>query len=443
MKLVDNPKLLDSHFRNGMMILPFYHCIIEARINKKSFAGEGIRKISIWKQLLSLFKGVRYCRLKRKDILIFSSTLFNVKKDKKYHNSLHGYYYDLFPNDTLLLEDGDLNYTWRTNKSCDALSFIHTYIIVLSNVLERIGHFIRPLYSEDYDVFINEYPQLFTKDILSKADYHTLFYSIMIRKLLKFVNPKVLFVNCASHGHHMAIVCYEAKKLGIKVIEPQHGVTYKCAGYQTSGIIAASKEYMNYLPDTLFTFGDYWKDFVDWKYEMVSVGYQFLNEYKTKIQDKDYTHDYLIISQPMNEKEEREKVNFVKSLSRAFPQKKILYRIHPSENLTYNVEQYKDFDNIEISNSTTVLYDDIMKCKDIIGWFSNCLYESLAFRKVPIIVDTLYTREYFPNSIGIWIKTPDELNAINIDELQNKTDYTQYWTPNFKERVKMYLDNII
>lgn len=443
MRLIENSRLLDCHFRNGMMMLPYYHSIIEAKINDQTFAGEGVKKAPIKRRFLSLLSGLKHCTIKRKDILIFSSTLFNVKKNNRYFNCLHGYYYNLYPQGTLLIEDSDNSYVWRTNNSCENLSFINTYYKILCLILRKICHTFAPIHCSDYNVFIKEYPSLFTADKLSKDDYYTKFYAFFIRKLLRRVDPKIIIVNCASYGHVNAIVCYVAKKMGIKVIEPQHGVTYKCTGYVTSDIVAESKEYYNYLPDTLFTFGDYWKSFVNWKYEKKSVGYQYLNEYASSVNEIEITHEFLVISQPMNEEEEKAKINFVKDIARLYPNKRILFRIHPSENYNQQKDIYSDFENIDISNSTKVLYEDFNRSRYVIGWFSNCLYECLAFKRVPIIVETEYTKEYFPHNIGIWVKTAEDLKMIDLETQQRTIDYTKYWTKDFDENVKRFLSNIL
>lgn len=438
-----NPQILKCHFKNGMMILPFYHSILTARRNQQTFAHENVQRVSTKQRLLSLLKGLRYCKIKRKDILIFSSTLFNVKKDGRYVNCLHSYYYNLYPDNTLLIEDCDNNYIWRTKNSCDNLSLINTYIEQASLIMQKICHIFNPIKNKDYNAFIEAYPEFMSAKKLSKDDYYIRFYSFFLKILLKKVSPKVVIVNCASYGNNAAIICYVAKSLGIKVIEPQHGVTYKSPGYVTSDVIANSEEYQKYLPDVLFTFGDYWKVFVKWNYEKVSVGYQFLNEYSSRTNTPKVLYDYLIISQPMNSKEEKKKISFVKSLSIACPQSKILFRIHPAESYSQQVETYMDCANIEISNSTSILYDDFNKCKNIVGWYSNCLYECIAFQKVPIIVDTEYTRSHFPENIGVRVKDAEELKMLNMDMLQSTMDYSKYWASDFNYRVKNYLENIL
>lgn len=442
MKLIENPKLLDCHFKNGMMILPFYRAIIEARINKQFFASENaILSVSRKSQVVSLLKGLAYCKIKKKDILIFSSTLFNVKEDGHFHNCLHGFYYDLYPNDTLLIEDSDPSFMWRTNNSCENLSFVNTYIDIACTVLKRICHRISPIKNIDYDVIINEYPDLFTGDKLSQDDYFVKFYAFFIRWLLKKVDPKVLFVNCGSYGHKMAVVCYVAKQMGIKVIEPQHGVTYNCPGYMTADFIVNSSEYNKYLPDSLFSFGTYWTKFVKWKYEMVPVGYQYLNKYNSL--SSEIIYDYLIISQPMDEEEEKNKTQFVKAISKSFPECKILFRTHPAESPKQQKTIYINNKNIEISESAKVLYEDFIKSRYVIGWYSNCLYECLAFNRIPIIVDSKYTRNLFPHNFGIWIKSPEELKMLDSNNNLQNINYSDFWSGNFEYNVTNYINKIL
>lgn len=441
MILVENPKLLDCRFKNGMMILPYYHSIISSRLNHQPFAGEGARPAPIKKRLMSLLAGLKYCRVKRKDILIFSSTLFNVHRDGGYFNSLHGYYYNLYPKDTLLIEDSDNSYMWRTKDSCENLSLINTYIELLCRILQKICHAVAPIHRKDYELFVEEYPELFNEALLSKADYFTRFYAFFIQRLLKRVKPKVVLLNCASYGHTKAIICFVSKKLGIKIIEPQHGVTYYNFGYVAPDFVVDSLEYREYLPDALFTFGDYWKAFVRWKFEMVSVGNPYLNEHVAISEEAEEAYDFLVISQPMNDEEEREKEHFVKSLSVSFPEKKILFRIHPAEDIEQQRLTYKEERNVAVSNSAAILYGDICKSKYVIGWFSTCLYECLAFKRVPIIVDTPSTRLILPPNIGIWVKNPEEIKTIDFTLLKETTNYSEIWSQDFENKVRAYYEN--
>ena len=394
------------------------------------------------KQIFS--KGLKNFNLRRRKILVFSHTLFENIRDGKFVNNLHGSYYDLYKDDTLLMEDGDNNYSWRTENSYPNLSFINTYLLYMAGIVSGILHRIHSLKSEEYQKFVSEFPDLFSYDSLSITDYYIRIYGFLLKILFKVVNPRVVIVNCGSYGGDMAVVCYVAKKMGIKVVEPQHGSTYHNWAYEVSESVANSEEYKKYIPDVFFAFGDYWLSHIKWHYEKISVGYQFLNEYASDSSEKTVTHDFLVISQPLDEYYPGTgKKEFVKELAMLFPELRILFRIHPSEQLESQKAIYNDSPNIEVVSSSTVLYEDIMRCRFVIGWFSTCLFEVLAFNKCPIIVDTEPSRKYFPPDVGMWIKKPGELREIGIEKLNHIENHSHYWASDFSNNVQNYINKLL
>lgn len=442
MKLVDNPALTECHFSNGMPMLPYYHCGIVSKLNGHTYASETMTYLPFWKRLVNLVKSWRKLRIREKDILIFSSTLFNIKKGRGYYNYLHGYYYDLYSNNTLLIEDGDANFEWRTWDTVAQFSSINSSLIVFASLMAQVCHKIRPHYHNDFKFFEDEYPSLITKRQMSQDDYFVKFYSILLNWLYSRVKPKCVILNCASYGHNMAVVTYCAKKRGIKVIEPQHGVTFECPAYMASDIISNSTEYYKCLPDVLFAFGEYWLKFVNWKYEKYIVGSAYLNEYALKAKPDIQECDFLIISQPMFGQQELDKIFFVKKVAEHFGDKKITFRIHPSENYNEQKGIFKDLNNITVSESTTPLFDAINNARYIVGWYSNCLYEALAFGKNPIIVDTPNTREWMAQNIGVWVKEPSEMTEDCLNK-QSQIDYTLYWADDFQFKVRNYIDRLL
>lgn len=63
---------------------------------------------------------------------------------------MDGYYYNLFPNDSLLIEDADDEFRWRTKNSYRAMSFIKTYLLSFSFSLSRILNKIKPIRRTDF-----------------------------------------------------------------------------------------------------------------------------------------------------------------------------------------------------------------------------------------------------------------------------------------------------
>lgn len=442
MKLFDNPKLLSSHFRNGMMILPFYHYSIVSKLNEQGSFGISKVPSSRKERLKNFCRGLRHFYIRRSKVLIFSHTAFEIEKDGQFYNSLHGYYYDLYKDDTLLMEDASEGFVWRTESSRSKLSFVNTYLMSFAGFLSGLFQRFHSQRSKDYDVFISAYPDLFSEESLSRADYYFSVYAFILRLLFKIVAPKIVMVNCGSYGGNMAVVCYVAKRLGIKVIEVQHGSVYNNLAYEVSDIVYNSTEYKNYLPDVFFTFGDYWSNLVKWNYEKVSMGNPYLNEYVLPDKRDNYDYDYLIISQPLDDIfVGLKKSQFVKDLSDAFPESRILFRIHPAEDLEEQKEIYRECKNIDVVSASSILYKDFGRCHHIIGWYSTCMFEVLAFNKIPIIIDTEPSREFFPHDIGIWVKSPDDLRELKFKNKESLNS-SYYFTKSFEENVKKYMDKI-
>ena len=187
------------------------------------------------------------------------------------------------------------------------------------------------------------------------------------------------------------------------------------------------------------TFGEYWKQYVDWKYEIIPVGNPHLNRYIKQYADVKVINDFLVISQPAI----REYIlPFVKDLAAIYSNKKIVLRLHPRDGIDCYKEIIDKFPNISLSFSETNLYKDISQAHYVIGGYSTCLFEAMAFHKKIIIIDAPIVRKYFPADIGFWVKSAAELNLIGMSNC-NSVDSNNLWTNGFEERVKQMLNKYI
>ena len=149
--------------------------------------------------------------------------------------------------------------------------------------------------------------------------------------------------------------------------------------------------------------------------------------------------DFLVISQPAI----REYVlPFVKDLAAIYSNKKIVLRLHPRDGIDCYKEIIDKFPNISLSFSETNLYKDISQAHYVIGGYSTCLFEAMAFHKKIIIIDVPIVRKYFPADIGFWVKSAAELNLISMSN-SNSVDSNNLWTNGFEERVKQMLNKYI
>ena len=165
MNYLEDKRLLELRFSNGMMMLPFIRYKLLCSKNQGNVISSTEVPLSKIRILYRLFSNLPHIGLKKKKLVFFSSTLFNIELENKkgtYYNSLDGYYYNLFPNDSLLIEDADDEFRWRTKNSYRAMSFIKTYLLSFSFSLSRILNKIKPIRRTDFGYILKNYPDLYT-----------------------------------------------------------------------------------------------------------------------------------------------------------------------------------------------------------------------------------------------------------------------------------------
>ena len=434
-------ELTQCRFSNGMLMLPFFHRMI-VELNKglgSEYDDDFFQKKSRsrFAYIKNLLKGLSHIRILRSDLLIMTSTLHNIESSGKKCNNLVDGYDKMYSDRVLIIEDSSSDGIWNERSDYSHVSYINTYLLCLTRFLSSLLNRLKIRERDDYTAFIGACPTYFDKSMLSRNDYFVSIYSFLMKKLLGLIKPKVLLLEDGSYGTEHAVICKIAKDRGIKVIELQHGMTYGCSAYQSLDSVDYSSEYYKYLPDCIFTFGDYWNNGIDWGYEKCSVGNAYLNNCRKDGLTVVPEYDYLILSQPFKGVD-----TFVKEFSAGCKKGKILLRLHPSENFEKKRQLFKDDENLILSQGTS-LYDDIVNSRVVISWASTCVYEIMAFGKTPVIIDSVLSREGLSQDIGIWIKRPEDLLSMNKDDLGQVKDATWYWKDSFESNVKSYMDNCL
>ena len=194
-------------------------------------------------------------------------------------------------------------------------------------------------------------------------------------QLLKRVKPEIVVV-VVSYGKETIIEA--CKNQEIPVVELQHGVIHdRHFGYSYPG--SRTKEM---FPDYLFTFGDFWKDNVEFPIpndRVLSVGYPYLEQTKRKYEDVQLKNQILFISQG----------NIGKKLSKfalkvdQHPEIKheVVYKLHPGEYDRW-MDEYPwlvDADFEVVDNPNRQLYQLFAESKVQIGVGSTAIYEGLCF----------------------------------------------------------------
>jgi len=165
------------------------------------------------------------------------------------------------------------------------------------------------------------------------------FYRSYLTNLFKKLNPKVIFVRTASYGGFKSVLLKTAKENGIIIGEFQHGsISEGHMAYNYGDSIFKSKNYKNYIPDYILTFGDYWNDKIKIPSKKITIGNPHFYESIKKYKDiKEQKNSILIISQgTITDKF----VKIAKYLSEKLHNYRILFKLHPGE-VPYE-ERYKE-----------------------------------------------------------------------------------------------------
>lgn len=202
------------------------------------------------------------------------------------------------------------------------------------------------------------------------------------RKILKKVNPKVLYSDCAYSPTNLIFV-YAAKNLNIPVVEYQHGlINERHVGY----IYNKKVEKEDPIPDFLCVYGSHFEKVIrkvnpQSNLNIIQHGNLFLYEQLIKRQSdikREKVYDYLITTQ--GKLYASYWVEFIKDLLNEDKTSKILVKVHPNEMLEYK-NYYKDIINeprITFTNNVTV-YDCFKISKKHLSCFSTCHYEALTY----------------------------------------------------------------
>ena len=131
------------------------------------------------------------------------------------------------------------------------------------------------------------------------------------------------------------------------------------------------------FPDYFLTFGEKWGQDISIPSQIIPVGNKYLEGYVGTIQsEKEDKQTILVVSQgTVTER----MVEIAKAIATAFPEKKIIYKLHPGEiPFKERYQELEAFTNIEIIGFKNIL-PLIAKAKYIVGYNSTTLFEALAF----------------------------------------------------------------
>lgn len=261
--------------------------------------------------------------------------------------------------------------------------------------------------------------------------------------LIKKISPKAVVV-VVSYGKESIIEA--CKKLSIPVVELQHGnISRYHMGYSFPGSSAVKQIF----PDYFFTFGDYWKQLVDFpipKEKLFSVGYPFFEMETAKYAHVNKKDQIVFISQgTIGGKMSKFAVELK---AREDFSMDIIYKLHPGEYARWRKEYPWLIDSgvTVLDNDSMPLYKLFAQSRALVGVYSTAIYEGIGFGLRSFLLDLPgieYMNELIESQAVSVISTVNEL----VDKMRRpsqqhiKADY--FFKTNALDNICNTLDNII
>ncbi|OCA87861.1 hypothetical protein A8F94_08460 [Bacillus sp. FJAT-27225] len=225
------------------------------------------------------------------------------------------------------------------------------------------------------------------KEICCKKIRTFMIYFTLYDKLFRKRRPKKIYL-LVSYSNHPLIAA--AKANNIQVIELQHGVISR---YNPAYTFPYSKQKLEYFPDLLYVFGQYWKASADYPIPLSNIkvtGYPFLGSQMEELKGTPKKkYQILFLSQGTIG---HELSVYAHQLAKILPDYEIVYKLHPGEygrwqNYDYLVKakELKNFSLIEEDNDP--LHILLAESEFQVGVSSFAIFEGLAYNCKTILMD--------------------------------------------------------
>lgn len=445
------------NYDNIMMWPLVRYLVYSGAINKE----QGLDSASVFNTKKSIFSKIKYYidtilkspyRLSQTDIIYFSPAILNIKKDTIYINRIYDHYAQQQTDKSAILEEA------FNNRYFFPRSFPHAYakgLIILKSMLKSKLS-VKKVNQHEIDPFVVKLKESFGEYVeegtYKLIENNLLFISKILPslhseyiKFFKKTKPKVIFVNCASYGSESYLLKW-AKQQGIATAEIQHGlITGGCPAYNYPEKVLCDKEYRNYLPDYLLTFGDYWAEGSNLPSEKVIIGNP---QFDVKI-EKEMCHSFkriLILSDGNNRKFLSDIVTqLCHKLDKTY---KVVLRLHPSEKEklhSYWQGQAKREDMLEIDCNPNI-YDSFVESHVIVGGFSFALFEALYFNKPVYVKKSSILDLYKINHKSFnYFNDIEELKSLICTDSVFPSDNVnhRFWADNWRENFERFICKVL
>ncbi len=354
-----------------------------------------------------------------KSVIIQHSNNKNLREPRFFKNVYYNDYIDYKVQDiakTKVLYDKDEK---SITKFCKELQYLFPQI--LKNEVEIIKKRLEK-FAVTIPIYYNEYIRLYDK-----------------------LKPSVVFLTEAIDGHKLDRLL-PAKEMSIPVCEFQHGlISLYHFSYNYSQSVIENKNLAKFFPDYILTFGDFWNTQMRNLSKVRTIGNPHIFEKRKtlKKENSDLSRKKILVLSQWTVTDRFVKIT--EELSRELSQSdyQIIFRPHPNEISSKNRYKHLEaLENVSLQENGDVL-DHLYDSEIIICYYSTSIFESLAFNKVPLILDDIWSKLYIPNDIGIRFSNIQELIEIikNHDESKFTVDVSKYWESNWKNNYIDFLKN--
>lgn len=386
---------------------------------------------------------------KKKDILFISSPRRKLKQNGKWWDIYTDYFVEELGHSYVSMED-DFKlqiFTPPQTKNLRYFTFLEILVLLkrilgLSKITLTNGELnslkrLEDTFYQKFEVKIN-FTQL-AKEYLARRKMIIPLY----KRVLKRVQPKLVILVCSYGKENFIEACKQNK---IPVVELQHGVITK---YHTGYSYEKETAEKILFPDFLFTFGEFWKETINYpieKEKIISVGYPELENQKEAVKNIPKKKQILIISQPGSGVSLSE---FVVKLSKEKDLNyNIVYKLHPGESATWRADYpWLIGTNIEVIDyGTKDLYELFAESEVQIGVNSTALFEGMSFGLKTFILDLPgieYIQPLIDKKIITIISNPQEIMKV-IDSQSNETFETErFFKRNATKNIIDEIDRLI
>lgn len=420
-------------------------------------------KLQLNLKIKYLFDTIRYQPFRRGNskILIFGASINNVLENSTYYNRLYDPMIELLGKEVRLLESSN-KFSYYSPRFVDKV-FYSDVIPIVANLLSNFYMNFRKFNNEvkDYENELNSFInyiekkcktllEISVKDYFKnrlgkiiQLQYKLKIQNFMCKKLLKIVKPKLVIIEDAHYGGYSNLIKL-CKNLDIKVAEFQHGyIGNNHLAYNFHENI--KNQIKDYFPDYMLYWGEYWAMNSDIPGEKKIIGFPYLEKKHIDLQNKYQNKDiYILFVSGGNIPFEYVKLG--KMLKSLYPNKKLVFRPHPSERPAIN-ERYNELINNgwEIDNKN--LYDTLSKTEICISLeVSTVLYEATVFCKKVFLINSRASEPYLENDFPlIVIKDYDKIYEYieNIDYNQTNQDIrNMLFEPNWENNFINFINEI-